>query len=208
MPEMFSLSLCTTDTGQRTPLLLLDVDLLERLGLVGCRCLYGRRLDNDGLVGSSDHLTPDKGELLLVEKNWYLLYLAIWSNDLLDNLNSPGWRLGGLVHLLGLQLYDLRCGLGLLGVHGDGLDAALDNLLLLLLWLRLNLLRGSGTSAGLTSSGHRVILREEETLGEASTGQSYSLPVVTAGVAEPAGSSRRPGLGQPGHSSPLAWLSA
>ena len=144
---------------QRAALLLLDVDLLERLGLVGGRSLDGRRLDDDRLVGSSDHLTPDKRELLLVEKNWYLLYLAVWSNDLLDNLNSPGWRLGGLVHLLGLELYDLRCGLGLLGVHSDGLDAALDDLLLLLLLrLRLNLLLSSGTRAGLTSSGHRVIL--------------------------------------------------
>ena len=152
-------------------LLLLDVDLLERLGLVGRLRLYGRGLDDDGLVGSSDHLTPDKGELLLVEKNWYLLYLAVRSNNLLDNLNSPRWRLGGLVHLLRLQLYDLRCGLRLLGVHSDGLDAALDDLLLLL-WLRLNLLLGS-CSTGLGSSGHGVILRKQTTL-EVEGDQTYS----------------------------------
>ena len=122
---------------QRAALLLLDVDLLERLGLVGGRSLDGRRLDDDRLVGSSDHLTPDKRELLLVEKNWYLLYLAVWSNDLLDNLNSPGWRLGGLVHLLRLELNDLGCGLWLLLVDCDGLDPALHDLLLLRLGLYL-----------------------------------------------------------------------
>ena len=154
-------------------LLLLDVDLLERLGLVGCLSLYGRGLDDDGLVGSSDHLTPDKGELLLVEKNWYLLNLAVRSNNLLDNLNSPRWRLGGLVHLLRLQLNDLRCGLGLLGVNSDGLDSALDDLLLLL-WLRLNLLLGSSSRAGLSSRSHGVILREETTLVSQSEEASHS----------------------------------
>ena len=91
----------------RLALLLLNVDLLQRLGLVGRLSLDGCRLDDDGLVSSSDHLTPDKRELLLVEKNWYLLDLAVWPNDLLDNLD-PAWRrLAGLVHLLRLELYDL-----------------------------------------------------------------------------------------------------
>ena len=112
----------------RLALLLLNVDLLQRLGLVGRLSLDGCRLDDDGLVGPPDHLTPDKRELLLVEKNGYLLYLAVRSDDLLDNLDPARGRLAGLVHLLGLQLDDLRGGLGLLGVHGDGLDAALDDL--------------------------------------------------------------------------------
>ena len=161
---------------QRAALLLLDVDLLERLGLVGGRSLDGRRLDDDGLVGSSDHLTPDKRELLLVEKNWYLLYLAVGSNDLLDNLDATRWRLGGLVHLLGLELDDLRCGLGLLGVHRDGQDPALDNLLLLLLWLRLDLRLSSGTSGGLGSGG--VVLWEQRWL-EARRGVSQTLPTCS-----------------------------
>ena len=82
-----------------------------------------------------------------------MLYFAVGSNDLLDNLDSP-WRwLGGLVHLLRLQLDHLGGGLRLLGVDGDGLDAALDNLLLLLLWLGLDLLLSPRTSASLGSSG-------------------------------------------------------
>ena len=108
MPER-KCSLCTTDHRYpRLLLLLLDVDLLERLGLVGCLGLYGRGLDDDGLVCSSDHLTPDKRELLLVEKYWYLLYLSVGSDDLLDDLYSARRRLGRLVHLLGLKLNDLR----------------------------------------------------------------------------------------------------
>ena len=133
--------------------------MLERLGLAGCRCLNGRRLDNDGLVGSSNHLTPDKGELLLVEKNWYLLDLSVWPNDLLDNLD-PAWRrLAGLVHLLRLELDHLRGGLWLLGVDCDGLDAALHDLLLLL-GLRLDLLLSSRTAGGLGSS--RIILGDKQ----------------------------------------------
>ena len=150
---MFSLYVHQTD---QTPLLLLDVDLLERLGLVGGRCLYGRRLNDDGLVGSSDHLTPDKRELLLVEKNWYLLDLSVWPNDLLDNLD-PAWRrLAGLVHLLGLQLDDLRGGLGLLGVHGDGLDAALDDLENISPLENISLLENISPAAAVAETGSAV----------------------------------------------------
>ena len=159
MPEM--ILLCTKEQPElsETALLLLDVDLLQRLGLICCRSLDGRSLDDDGLVCSSDHLTPDKRELLLVEKNWYLLDLAVWPNDLLDNLD-PAWRrLAGLVHLLRLELDHLRGGLRLLGVHCDGLDAALYDLLLLL-GLRLDLLLGSRTAGGLGSS--RVILGDKQ----------------------------------------------
>ena len=128
MPELIDLVMYNRLNCPRLALLLLNVDLLQRLGLVGRLSLDGCRLDDDGLVGPPDHLTPDKRELLLVEKNGYLLYLAVRSDDLLDNLDPARGRLAGLVHLLGLQLDDLRGGLGLLGVHGDGLDAALDDL--------------------------------------------------------------------------------
>ena len=92
----------------RSVLLLLYVDLLQRLGLTPCLSLDGGGLDDDRLVCSSDHLTPDKRELLLVEKYWYLLYLSVGSDDLLDDLYSARRRLGRLVHLLGLELNDLR----------------------------------------------------------------------------------------------------
>ena len=89
-----------------------------------------------------------------------MLYFAVGSNNLLDNLDSP-WRwLGGLVHLLRLQLDHLGGGLRLLGVDGDGLDAALYDLLLLLLWLGLYLLLSPRTSASLGSSG--IILGNKE----------------------------------------------
>ena len=60
----------------------------------------------------------------------------------------------------------------MLGVHSDGLDAALDNLLLLL-WLRLDLLLSSGTSTGLSSGG--IVLREERLLltRQPDTDQAY-----------------------------------
>ena len=64
-------------------------------------------MDDDRLIGSPDHLTPDKRKLLLVEKNWYLLNLSVGSNNLLNNLYPARRRLGRLVHLLRLELYDL-----------------------------------------------------------------------------------------------------
>ena len=85
-------------------LLLLYVDLLQWLGLTACLGLDGGSLDDDGLVRPPDHLTPDKRELLLVEKYWYLLYLSVGSDDLLDDLYPARGRLGRLVHLLGLEL--------------------------------------------------------------------------------------------------------
>ena len=111
MPENVMYSRISEHSGWydcRSLLLLLYVDLLERLRLTACPGLDGGGLDDDRLVCSSDHLTPDKRELLLVEKYWYLLYLSVRSDDLLDDLYPARRRLGRLVHLLWLELNDLR----------------------------------------------------------------------------------------------------
>lgn len=68
-------------------------------------CLY-----NYGLAGLAHHLGSDQLQLLGVQLDGDLLDFPIWSNYLLDYLDTT-WGSNRVGHLLGLQLDHLRLGL-------------------------------------------------------------------------------------------------